>query len=108
MIGSEAGILVNAGPATQFTLSAPPTAVAGVAFSVTVMALDAYGNAATFYSGTVSITSTDSLATLPSPYTYDDEYFTFTMILKTLGTQTIKATDLGLPSIEGLWTINVN
>jgi hypothetical protein len=108
MAGSESGILVNAGPAAAFALTAPPTALAGVAFTVTVMVVDAYGNAATFYSGTVSITNTDPLGTLPNPYTYDDDCFTFSMILKTLGTQSIKATDLGLPSIEGLWTINAD
>jgi hypothetical protein len=107
MIGSDSGITINAGAATHFGLIAPPTATAGVAFYVTVMALDAYGNAATFYSGTVAITTTDPQATVPSPYTYDDS-FTFSLILLTRGTQTIKAADLGLPSIEGLWTINVN
>jgi hypothetical protein len=108
LIGSEGGITVDAGPATHFVLSAPTTVVAGVAFSVNVMAFDAYGNPASLYSGTVAITTTDPRATVPSPYTYDDDCFTFSMILLTLGTQTITATDLGFPSIDGLWTINVN
>jgi hypothetical protein len=107
MIGFQSGIIVNAGPATHFGLSAPPTAAAGVAFSVTVMALDAYGNAATLYSGTVAITTTDPQASVPGPYTYYDDCFTFSMILWTHGTQTITASDLGLPSIDGLWTIDV-
>ena len=40
---------------------APASATAGVAFNFTVTALDALGNTATGYSGTVHFTSTDGL-----------------------------------------------
>jgi fibronectin type 3 domain-containing protein len=53
------------GPATSFSVSAPNTAVPGSAVSVTVKALDAFGNTATGYAGTVKISSTDAAATLP-------------------------------------------
>jgi len=71
-----------AAPATQLSVSfcpvAPPTCLpppgvayrVGQPFSFFVLALDAFGNLATNYTGTVSITSIDPAAKLPSPYTY--------------------------------------
>ena len=44
----------------------------GTPFSVTVTALDALGNTATGYTGTVQFTSTDGSATLPSNYTFSN------------------------------------
>ena len=49
-------------PRTPFTRY-PPPATAGIAFSVTVTAQDAYGNTATGYTGTVHFTSSDGAAT---------------------------------------------
>ena len=52
---------------TYFVVSGfPSPTVAGVAHSVTVTAMDAYGNTATGYAGTVKITSSDSQAVLPA------------------------------------------
>ena len=44
-----AGISVVAATATHFVIIAPSSAVAGAAFSVTVTAVDAFGNVATGY-----------------------------------------------------------
>ena len=51
-------ITVNAGGASSFTVSAPTTATAGTAFTETLTALDAYGNTATSYTGSQTITFT--------------------------------------------------
>src|SRR5262249_58452174 len=56
--------------AAHSTVSAPASSTAGNAFNVTVTALDAYGNTATGYTGTVHFTSGDSQASLPSNYTF--------------------------------------
>src|SRR5262249_45802492 len=76
----------------------PSPTTAGAAHSVTVTALDAYGNVATSYTGTIHFTSSDSQAVLPANYTFttsDAGVHTFTngVTLKTAGTRSITATD---------------
>src|SRR5256885_618347 len=46
------------GPATHFTVTAPPSVTAGQAFSITVTAKDQFDNTATSYTGTVQFTKT--------------------------------------------------
>jgi hypothetical protein len=86
--------LTNVGPATHFTVSAPASATAGMAFAnLVVTALDTNNNTVTGYTGTVQFTSTDPQATLPvnSPLTNGTRIFSVT--LKTAGNQTISAQD---------------
>ncbi len=103
--GTQSAITVN--PATTSTLSVsgyPSPTVAGVAHTVTVSALDAFGNVATSYRGTVHLTSSDAQATLPANYTFsagDNGTHTFSVTLKTAGTQSITATDTVTGSITG-------
>jgi hypothetical protein len=54
----------------HFGVSAPATLPAGQTASVTVTVLDAFGNVATGYTGTVQLTSTDDGAALPNNYTF--------------------------------------
>ena len=57
--------------ATDFSVSAPTSATAGVPFNFDVTALDPYGNVATGYTGTVHFTSSDlHAATLTTDYTF--------------------------------------
>ena len=66
--GTSAGVTVNpALPAATLTATAPSPATAGTGLAVTVTAKDAYGNIATGYTGTVSLTSTDPQAVFPAP-----------------------------------------
>jgi len=51
--------------ATHFTVAAPTPVTPHVPFNFTVTALDAYGNTATGYAGTVHFSSNDPAATLP-------------------------------------------
>ena len=70
----------------------------------TVTAYDAYGNVATGYTGTVSLTSSDPQAVLPSSFTFtgtDAGTHTFAVTLDTAGTQSITATDTVTSSITG-------
>ncbi len=79
---------VNASVATRFAISASPSTVAGNAMSVTVQALDAFGNVSTGYRGSVVLQSSDSQASLPAVYTFannDKGVHTFSVTLKSAG-----------------------
>jgi hypothetical protein len=94
---SETGIMVNPGAATHFAITAPSTVKSGIAFSMTVTALDAYGNVATGYLGTIKIASAQGKGNLPSTYTFkatDKGVNTFTgVVFKPKGNHTITMTD---------------
>ena len=90
------------GAATHFSVSAPSAATSKASFSFTVTALDVSGNAATGYGGTVHFTSSDGAATsLPSNSTLTAGTGTFSATLKTVGNQTITATDTVSSSVTG-------
>jgi hypothetical protein len=92
---------VIAGPATTMAVSAPATAIAGSAFSFTVTAQDGFGNVATGYSGMMHFTSTAGNAVLPADVTLTAGTGTFSATLKTVGSQTITATDKVSSSVHG-------
>ena len=106
---------VNAA-ATHFTFSIPNPFAAGTASGVAVTAKDAYGNTATGYRGTVHFTTSDTRATLPANYTFtagDAGTHTFSsalkpaLVLKTVGSQWVRATDTVTTSITGSQTVTV-
>ncbi len=109
--GSQSAIVVNPGSATHLAVSGLPSpTVAGVAHNFTVKALDAYGNTATGYTGTIHFTSSDGAATLPADYKFtssDKGVHTFSVILRTPGTQSVTATDTVTASISGSQSIVV-
>lgn len=81
---------------THMVVSAPTTTVAGSQFTITVDATDANGDDATDYRGTVHFLSGDRQADLPDSYTFtaaDAGVHTFSVTLKTAGTQSIAAYD---------------
>jgi FG-GAP-like repeat/FG-GAP repeat len=90
-------VLLNTGDWPSFQVSGfPATTTAGVAQTFTVTALDANGNPSPSYTGTVHFTSTDQQAGLPADYTFtaaDHGTHTFTVTLKTAGTQAISVGD---------------
>ncbi len=90
-------------PATHLSVTAPANVTNGVAFNVTVSALDGSNAAATGYTGTVHFTSSSS-GTLPSDYTFtagDLGAHTFSVTLTSNGSRTITATDTVTGSITG-------
>jgi hypothetical protein len=89
------------GSATHFVVSAPTNTTAGSPFNVTVTAFDACGNVATTYAGTVHFTSSDAQAVLHSDSVLTSGTATFATTLKTVGTQTITATDTISSGING-------
>ena len=84
--------------ATHLEITSAATTVAGNDIAVTVTAEDAFGNIASGYVGTVSMTSTDSKATLVSNYTFtsaNQGSITFASVkLDTAGGQTISIRDI--------------
>ena len=88
-------------PATHFSVAAQPSVTAGVAFSITVTALDASNNVATNYAGTVHFTSSDSQASLPGDQSLTKGTATLHATLFTGGNQSITATDTTISSISG-------
>jgi hypothetical protein len=75
--------------------------VAGTVQTVTVTAYDAFGNVAVDYAGTVAFSTSDPIATMPF-YTFsaaDNGTHTFTLALKTAGTQSLTVRDTANASI---------
>ncbi|MGO8757517.1 MAG: beta strand repeat-containing protein [Terracidiphilus sp.] len=106
--GTSAGITVNPGTATKLAVTAPSSVTTGVAFNFTVTAKDAYNNTATGFADSVQFTSSDGSAVLPSASALTSGTGTFSVTLKTTGSQTVTATDASNASINGTSsTINV-
>jgi VCBS repeat protein/ASPM-SPD-2-Hydin domain-containing protein/FG-GAP repeat protein len=80
-------------PATHFSVTTTAAPSAGAAFNIVVTALGASGQMATSYSGTVHFSSTDGQAVFPANALIANGTGTFLVTLKTVGSQTITATD---------------
>jgi hypothetical protein len=106
--GAHAPVAVGPAAAATLTVSGISTPrAAGVPSDVTVAATDAFGNAATTYTGTVHFTSNDAAATLPANYTFvagDNGTHTFSgaVTLTTAGTRSVTATDTVTGTITGV------
>lgn len=102
---TRSDITVNPAAAKVLVVSGfPSPTTAGVAQTLMVTALDAYGNIATGYTGTVRLTSSDANAVLPPNYKFtagDAGVHTFTATLNTIGTQSLTATDINKSNIMG-------
>lgn len=107
--GTSSPLTVSAQPATQFSVTpSTPTPTAGMAFTVTVTALDPSNNLVTGYSGTVHLTSSDAQFVPPANAGLTNGTGTFQVTLKTVFAQTITATDTVTPSITGSAALSVN
>ncbi|MCP3101115.1 lamin tail domain-containing protein [Myxococcus sp. K15C18031901] len=88
---------VVANDAVVLSTSAPRATTAGEAVSLEAKLSDAMGNVATGYRGTVVVTSSDGLATLPVSHTFTEQdrgVFTFTGVtLRRAGAQTVTIAD---------------
>jgi hypothetical protein len=96
LTGNQTGITVNPAAASILFLSAPGTATAGAPITVTVTLLDAYGNVATGYVGTVHFDNSDLSAQLPPDYTFtaaDAGVQSLSVAFWSAGTQSLTATD---------------
>jgi uncharacterized repeat protein (TIGR01451 family) len=100
--GSQTGITINPAAASTLVVAGFASPVtAGTSGSFTVTAKDPYSNTATGYAGTVHFMSTDGQATLPADSTLPNGTGSFSATLRTVGTQSITATDTVTASITG-------
>jgi S-adenosylmethionine hydrolase len=93
--GTIANIVVTSAAATHFVMTPPASAISGKSFTMTVAAVDAFGNVVTGYRGKVHMTDSVN-AGLPSDYTFsasDAGVHTFSVTLSTVGSQILKLTD---------------
>jgi hypothetical protein len=98
--------------ATHLSLAVPLGGVvsAGYQLPVTVTALDASGQTATDYTGTVALTSSDPNAVLPASYTFtaaDQGQHTFNVQLQTAGTPSLLAKDTADGTLTGTASVTV-
>ncbi len=74
-------------------------------------ALDAYGNKAAGYAGTIRFTSSDGAVTVPADYTFAGDHgqhtFTDATVLRTSDSRTITATDTAAPGLTATWSLSV-
>jgi hypothetical protein len=107
-LAGSISVTVRPGSATHLSVAAPTTVTAGADFTFTVVALDAFGNQATGYRGTVQFTSSDpATADLPIPYTFnshDAGKHIFHGVFNRLGFDYLTATDTVNGSITGMQT----
>ncbi len=106
--GTSAVITTGAAAASHFALALPAAAPVGTGLSVTVTAVDSYGNTATGYNGTVLISSSDGAAGLPANKTLTSGAGTFSVTLNTPGNQTVIATDSVNGTITGSGAVSVS
>jgi hypothetical protein len=85
-----------AAPSTLDLVSGGAIPYSGSPVSVDVMVLDAFGNLATDYTGTVRFTSSDAAAELPAPLSFNPVHRgqrRVSVTMMTSGAQTLSATD---------------
>jgi hypothetical protein len=100
LTSSSGAFGVVAAAASYFVVAVPATATAGTAFSITLTAKDQYGNTATSYSGTVTLSLTDGTTITPTSVNVTNGVATFAVTVDTVGTETIVADDT-VNSISG-------
>jgi hypothetical protein len=110
-LSGSANVNVVAGSAVAFVVTGPTQAVAGTPFDVTVAAVDAFGNVASGYTGTITFGSDDPAAGLPADYAFqpaDQGSQTFTLTLGTPGTRRVTVTDTLDPTLSGFLDVTVS
>jgi hypothetical protein len=114
-VGSQTGVSITPAAAASLSVSAPASAVAGLAFNATVIARDPFGNIATGYTGKVHFTSTDAQAALPADYTFtaaDAGVHTFTITMKTANVgsvlQTVTVADASNSALKAVMNSDVS
>jgi hypothetical protein len=104
-VTGSATVTINPSTAVSLSVAGFPSPIsAGTSGNFTVTALDAYGNTATGYGGTVTFSSSDPNAQLPANSTLIKGVGTFSAVLQTTGTQSLTATDTVTQSITGSQT----
>jgi hypothetical protein len=107
---AEAFATVEPGAAAGFAMTAPETTTAGAGARVSITALDAFGNVATGYTGTIHFSSTDGAASLPADFTFlpgNQGREQFDVILRTAGSREVRVEDVSDPALAAVRTVQV-
>jgi hypothetical protein len=111
LTGSATVTVTDAPVASKIAVFALPAATTGSTISVVILALDANNRPVKNYTGTVTLTSSDSSLTMPASYTFtaaDKGMKTFSVTLgSTVGTVTLSATDNSATPLTGSTTVRV-
>jgi hypothetical protein len=95
--GTSNSITVSPAAAASLTIQGPSTVTAGISTTYSITAYDAYGNIATNYTATATLTSSDVQAAFsPSTASIVNGSGSLIVALKTAGTQSISATGGGV------------
>jgi len=93
---SRSATLTVTAPTYHFKVETDtPAAVGGTPMALTVIAVDAMGNAMSNFSGTLQFSSTDPHAVLPEPTIVTENNDSFIVSLSSPGAQTITVSDAG-------------
>ena len=103
--GTSGGITVNPGAASAFVVTAPATATVATAFSITLTAVDKYGNTATGFSGPATLAASDRQVVSPSSITMTNGVGTGTVTLNKSDTVTLSATAGTVKGTSGSITV---
>jgi uncharacterized protein (TIGR03382 family) len=95
------------GPAGSFVVTLPPTAGAGTPVPASFEARDGAGQRATGYNGSALLTSSDPQAILPGPVSFVNGVASAPVEFRTIGTQSLVATDSVDPQVTGMATTTV-
>ena len=95
------------GAAVRYSVSVPSPAAAGAPVTATITALDALDQAATTYSGSANLTSTDPLATFSTPVSFTAGVASPSVTFFTVGSRSLTAADTVTPSITGTGSTTV-
>ena len=98
VVGSSTSILVTPTIASSIKLAGGGGHI-GLPHTVTVTALDAFGNVATSYIGTVHLGSSDARTTVAHDAALVNGVGRFAVTIVTLGSQTLTATDVAAPTL---------
>jgi len=106
--GDEAYVACTAAT-THFLVTSDGVAISGASFPVSVTPLDASAHQVPCYTGSVSLTTDDANATLPAPFAFvaGEGPHALQLVLRSVGTHTITATDTVTNSIVGSTTVTV-
>ncbi len=104
---SQTDIQVSAAAMVGFAFRAPSSATAGVAFTVTLSAVDAFGNVITGYTGRVHFSGPGGIPADTTFTTADAGAKTFSLTLTATGTQTVSVADTLAGGLRGSFAISV-
>ena len=104
--GAQTGITVDPSSAATFSISSvssPETA--GEGFSITITALDAYGNTATSYTGTSSLSDLSWSISPQITSAFVEGVWTGTITVTSQGSDSFTATDVGITMTSNTFTV---